>query len=267
MALANIKRTGQKRPHSLSQNFLIDQNIVQKMCSVAEVTSNDTIFEIGSGYGAITKTLLEQGAKVIAVEKDPSLAAHVKKWSCERLEVHTLDALSFPLETLQGPLKVISNLPFHITTPFLLKYGPCYPIFSTLTLIVQEEVAKKLVQNDGGEFDFLSLFLQAYGSLHYCFPVKSSSFFPKPSVESAVIQLKLHPFRFPFPAAPFFQFVQLAFGKKRKMLRSSLKDRYSTTALEAGANSIGLSLDRRPGRLALDEFANLFITLRKQKGN
>lgn len=248
---------------SLSQNFLIDPNIACKLCDLAEVQKGETVLEIGPGLGAITKKLLERGAKVIAIEKDSHLAALLKQWKCDNLQVHTEDALAFSLGNIQGPVKVISNLPYHTTTPFLLKYASSSPTLSSLTIFIQMEVAQKLLRKSNEEMGFLFLFLNAYSSISYGFPVSASCFFPRPTVKSAALTFKLHPFCFPFDPKPFFEFMQLAFGKKRKMLRSSLKEKYHRIDLNLAAKKIGLSLDRRPGTLSLEEFASLFQELNK----
>lgn len=253
---------------SLSQNFLIDSNIATKLCDAAQVEKGDTILEIGPGHGAITEKLLQRGATVIAIEKDNQLAAILKKRLGHQLQVITGDALTFPIDTLQGPIKVVSNLPFNITTPFLLKYVPSFPILSSLSIVIQKEVAQKLCQqNDKAEKGFLSLYLQAYSSIDYCFSVHPSCFFPKPSVESAALQLQLHPFSFPFDSKKFFEFMLLVFSQKRKMLRSSLKGKYQVTQFESATKNGSLFLERRPEALSLKEFAFLFQELRQYKSS
>ena len=118
---------------SLSQNFLVDRNIIEKL--IQHIEPGDRVLEIGPGAGAITELLRERGAEVYAVEKDERFVAAVGA-------IHG-DILDFDLDTLPSPLKVISNLPYQISSPILTRLVPLREKFERITVLVQEEVARR----------------------------------------------------------------------------------------------------------------------------
>ncbi|MES2273717.1 MAG: rRNA adenine dimethyltransferase family protein, partial [Chlamydiota bacterium] len=130
----------------MSQNFLIDQNIVHKILRIADVQPGDSVLEIGPGPGALTSALLEAGAHVFAVELDNLFADQLLRLQTadQRLHVFNADFLEFPLSCLPPSLKVVANLPYHITAPILEKIFNSAPLFSTLTIMVQKEVAERM---------------------------------------------------------------------------------------------------------------------------
>lgn len=258
----------------LSQNFLIDGNIVRKSMALANVSANDVILEIGPGPGALTEALLESGAFVIAVEKDPVLASALQRLtgSQGRLDIFCDDILTFPLvETLLSRLpedkkfKGLANLPYHLTTPILTRLVPLHFLFSSLTLMVQEEVARRLIALPGtSDYSSITLFLNFYATVSYGFPVSHHCFYPAPSVDSAVIHLRLHPPPLEtHQIESFFQLTRHAFGQRRKMLRTSLKALYPSQQVEAALSQIGQNPLARPELLSLDDFIRLYHLLMK----
>ncbi|MCK4934700.1 MAG: ribosomal RNA small subunit methyltransferase A, partial [Simkaniaceae bacterium] len=178
----------------LSQNFLIDGNIIKKIILAAAVKPNDLIVEIGPGPGVLTEALLQKGATVIAIEKDTLFANKLHRLAEDRskLTVYSQDILTFPLEeTLKNypdkQVKVISNLPYHLTSPIIEKLIPLYQIISTLTLMVQKEVGKRCTAEvNSKNYSSFPLFLQYYSTPKYLFSVSASCFLPKPKVDSAI---------------------------------------------------------------------------------
>ncbi|MGH2612339.1 MAG: ribosomal RNA small subunit methyltransferase A, partial [Rhabdochlamydiaceae bacterium] len=143
----------------LSQNFLIDGNIVRKIVKFAEVKKGDSILEIGPGPGALTEELLAQGASVIAVEKDRKFAAalHRLQTADQRLQIFENDVLKWnPTSHLNFKTKLIANLPYNITTPILTHFLPQRKFFQSLTVMVQREVGERVIAKPGSK---------AYGSL------------------------------------------------------------------------------------------------------
>jgi 16S rRNA (adenine1518-N6/adenine1519-N6)-dimethyltransferase len=246
--LASIGRQPNKR---LSQNFLIDGNIVRKIIRTAGVVSGEEVVEIGSGPGALTQELLDMGAHVIAVEKDPVLAHHLLRFQTpdNRLRVHCVDILDFPLPP---HIKVVANLPYHITTPILEKVLT-HP-FSSLTLMMQKEVAARLLASPGcKEFGSLTLFLQFHGTIVDHFSVGPNSFYPQPSVDSSVLRIDSHPTPLPDSSA-LFRIIRRAFQQRRKMLSSSLKEFDTSENIRAHLRSLGIREDARPEMLSLAEW-------------
>ena len=260
--LEEIGATPQKK---WSQNFLIDGNILRKIVQAAKLEPEDCVVEIGPGPGGLTETLLSSGARLIAIEKDPLFAAALK--NKPNVEVFEADILPFPLEeVVLGRLepgkkaKVIANLPYHITSPILKKLLPHETLFSSLTLMVQKEVALRITAKRGSpDYSHLSLFTHFFSNPSFCFTVSPSCFFPQPKVDSAVVRLELK--QPPLPQekwGAFFSLTRQAFQQRRKMVRASLKESYGQTCVLESLEECGLPSTTRPEELTLEEFLLFF---------
>ena len=247
---------------TLSQNFLIDGNILQKIILGSEVTEGDFCVEIGPGTGILTEALIKNGATILAIEKDSILASRLKQVACSNLEVIEQDFLTYPLkETLYDKLretqkaKVISNIPYHLTTPIIHTLLPLHSCISTVTLMVQKEVALRCLAMKGEDkYGALSLFVHFFSDPKYLFTVESTCFYPRPSVTSAVIQFSLHPPKTTIPASFFLQIARHVFQKRRKMLRVSLSDRFPAKTIVSILESIGFMKETRPEELSIQSF-------------
>jgi 16S rRNA (adenine1518-N6/adenine1519-N6)-dimethyltransferase len=266
--LAFLKEWDLHAKKGLSQNFLIDGNIIQKIVSTAQVQSQDFVVEIGPGPGALTSALLDTGAKVLAIELDPIFAKALNRLQTPdgRLTVIQEDILKFPLidflRSKGEKCKVVANLPYHITTPILTLLLPLFDLVSSLTLMVQKEFALRMVANKGTpEYSSFTVFLQFYGTIIKSFDVKPNSFYPRPKVHSSVVHCKLHPPLLENQEEKFFQLTRTAFGQRRKMLRSSLKDLYSSEKVEQALHHMGHPRTERPEQLSVDEFISLYEAL------
>jgi 16S rRNA (adenine1518-N6/adenine1519-N6)-dimethyltransferase len=259
-----LKEIGAEPRKSLSQNFLIDGNIIRKIVRAADVQPGDLVLEIGPGPGALTSELLDAGAAVCAIEKDPLFAKALLRLQTpdRRLTVHCGDALNLPFDRIPAK-KVVANLPYHITTPLLEKFFSSG--FSSLTVMVQKEFAQRLKAKAGTkEYSSLTLFAQFHASIHSSFPVSSSCFYPKPSVDSTVIRLDSHAPPLADPA-PFFQLVRRAFQQRRKMLSSSLQELHPADKIRAALLSQQTRIDARPEALSLDQWLRFFTEIDTQK--
>ncbi len=269
-----LTENGLMAKKSASQNFLIDGNIVRKIVSEANLTPDDLVIEIGPGPGALTEELLEAGVEVIAIEKDEELASLLKRFSKEdgKLSIFAEDFLKFPLEDLLKKklspgkkAKVVANLPYHITTPILEKLLPLHEYLSDLILMVQKEVAVRFVAPVGTkDYSSFTIFLQFFSHVSYCFTIEPSCFSPKPTIQSAVVHLTLTPP--PSIANPeaFFKMTRTAFGKRRKMMRASLKELFLPKTIEASLEKMGLNPQIRPEELSLAQFLELHKILFSQ---
>jgi 16S rRNA (adenine1518-N6/adenine1519-N6)-dimethyltransferase len=272
-----LNQIGAKAKKSLSQNFLIDGNILRKIAAAAAISADDLVLEIGPGPGALTQLLLEAKARVVAVEKDALFASELKRLdpSANSLEVFEDDILKFPIEQqLKQRLKpgekakVVANLPYHLTTPILALLLPLHDTISSLTIMVQDEVAKRFVAQPGtSEYSSFTVFLNFYAKPHYAFFVSRHCFHPQPKVDSAVVVLHLHPPALEGPADSFFRITRQAFEHRRKMLRSSLKEIYPPEVVMEALKSIGHDPQARPERLSLDDFLALYAFLSASSGN
>ncbi len=258
---------------SLSQNFLIDGNIIGKLLDA--IPSHEPILEIGPGPGSITEQLLKRGFKVHAVEKDPRLANHLTRLEgggaeeCAQkctgaLTFYNDDILTFDINLLPRPLHIVANIPFGITTPILTRFIPLASHISSLTLIVQHEYAERLIaQPRTKAYSSLTLFLTFYASCKYLFRIKPACFSPKPKVSAAAVQI--------IPRAPlstreglFFQLVRTAFSMRRKQLKSSLRTLYAPEKIISALESIGHKPTARPEELTSEEYVSLVDALAPQ---
>ena len=259
---AFLREQGIHAKKGLSQNFLIDGNIVQKIVNTAEISEGDLVLEIGPGPGALTQALLKRGAIVFAVEMDPNFASELNRLQTEdnKLEVYCDDILEFPLlEFLQRQtkkIKVVANLPYHITTPILTRFLPLHQHVESLTIMVQKEFADRMrAEKNTPEYSSFTLFLQFYATVLKNFTISPNCFYPKPKVHSSVVHCKLHtPLLEKDKTEAFFQMTRTAFGKRRKMLRSSLKDLYTPDDIEKVLTAIGHPPTARPEELGIEEF-------------
>lgn len=255
----------------LSQNFLIDGNIVRKILLSAEVTQGDLVLEIGPGPGSLTEELLAQGANVIAVEKDDVLANALQRLSKGPGELHVScgDIMEFPLDvTLKSFLKpgqkakVIGNLPYHLTTAIIEKFIGMHDLISSLTFMVQDEVARRFTALPYTKaYGSITLFLNFYSSVNYAFSVSNHCFFPIPKVNSAIVTFTLNPPQKVSDVDAFFQLTRTAFQQRRKMMRSSLKELYAPENIMNALRNINCSSLARPEELSLPQFINFFETL------
>lgn len=247
---------------SLSQNFLIDKNIANKIVDRANVQEDDVVCEIGPGKGILTQALLERGARVIAVEIDERLTPTLNalKARFPRLEIIWGDFLDLSEDL---GTKVVANLPYHITTPILAKLLLQHRKLSTLTLMVQREYAHRLrAKPNTPEYGSLTLFAQCYSSIERPFFVSRHCFSPKPSVDSAVVHLALKPP--PLEEAQmdsFHAFVRRGFSQRRKMLSNALSDPNAAAAL----SRLGLNPKARAEALSLEQFLSFYAALRPEK--
>jgi 16S rRNA (adenine1518-N6/adenine1519-N6)-dimethyltransferase len=263
--IAFLKEIGAAPKKSLSQNFLIDGNIVDKIVLLADVKKGDTVIEIGPGPGVLTEALLTAGAHVVAIEKDRKFAAALSRLQTEdmRLKVYEADALDFSYPQID--CKVVANLPYQITTPLLTKLLPLHQTVRTLTLMVQKELAIRMMAKPGSkDYSSLSLFIGFYSHPKKGFLVSPSCFYPKPKVDSAVIQLVLKTPPLVSSEKAFFTMVRKAFCHRRKLLCSSLKTMYPMAAIEKGLEKARKSRQARPEEMSLDDFLTLFHELEKQ---
>ena len=254
------------------QHFLIDRNILKKVIRTADLQKGDVILEVGPGLGEMTYVLARQVKKVIAVEIDSKLAGILRKKTSgsSNVEIIERDILKVnfnQLHTQEGQrLKVVANLPYQISTPLLFRFMESRKVFLTLTLMLQREVAERMVAPPGGKaYGPLSVFVQSVSDLSIRFFIKPSAFFPVPKVESAVIHMvwKESPM-VGFEETWFKEVVRGCFGYRRKRLVNALKHSNIPLPadLEQRVERIGIDPQRRPETLTIPEFARLAEAIR-----
>jgi len=245
---------------SLGQHFLLDLNITRKIARLSGVGAGDLVIEVGPGPGGLTRALLETGADVVAVEKDARFAPLLQELAGAadgRLRIELADALAVDEAALAGdrPAAVVSNLPYNVGTPLLVKWltGPFTP--TSLTLMFQKEVAQRIVAPPGASaYGRLAVLCQATARCEMVMDAPARAFTPPPKVDSAVVRLVPRGDR-PRPALldALQAVTQAAFGQRRKMLRSALK----SLGGEALCAQAGIDPARRAETLGIEEFLRL----------
>jgi 16S rRNA (adenine1518-N6/adenine1519-N6)-dimethyltransferase len=252
----------------LSQNFLVDGNILNKIVATAKVSPEDIVVEVGPGPGSLTEKLLETGATVLAIEKDNVLAKTLERLKSpqKRLEIFCSDILEFPLEKILSTFlskgqkaKLIANLPYHLTTPLISRLVSMYPFFSSLVVMIQEEVARRFTAEPGtSAYSSFTVFLHFFTYPHYAFSVSRQCFYPKPRVDSAVVILSLKEPPLVSNRDRFFEMTRTAFEQRRKMMRNSLRELYPPETVVQALLKINRDPQIRAEQLSLEEFLRVF---------
>ncbi|HBM58171.1 MAG TPA: 16S rRNA (adenine(1518)-N(6)/adenine(1519)-N(6))-dimethyltransferase RsmA [Citreicella sp.] len=260
-----IASHGLSAKKSLGQNFLLDLNLTARIARAAGDLSGMDVLEVGPGPGGLTRGLLAEGARrVLAVEKDsrclPALAEIAAAYP-GRLEVISGDALEVDaLAHLRPPIAICANLPYNVGTELLVRWltpRDWPPVWSTLTLMFQREVAERIVAQPGSKaYGRLALLVQWRCEARIVLSLPPEAFTPPPKVSSAVVHLKALPEpRYPADAAVLERLVAAAFNQRRKMLRAALKG--LAPDIEARLEAAGIAPTERAEQVSLEQFCRL----------
>ncbi|WGI23540.1 16S rRNA (adenine(1518)-N(6)/adenine(1519)-N(6))-dimethyltransferase RsmA [Amylibacter sp. IMCC11727] len=255
---------------ALGQNFLLDLNLTSKIARQAGDLANSDVLEVGPGPGGLTRALLHEGARqVVAIEQDerclPALA-EVSAYHGGKLKVLQGDALKIdPLEHLNTPIRIVSNLPYNVGTELLTRWlSPAEwpPFWQSLTLMFQKEVAQRIVARPRTKaYGRLSILAQWRCDAKIVMEIPPAAFTPPPKVTSAVVHLeRLETPRYPADAKLLSQVVAKAFGQRRKMLRASLKG--LAPDLEDRLLAAGIKPTQRAEEIDLEAFCKLSELIR-----
>ncbi|MFC1750439.1 16S rRNA (adenine(1518)-N(6)/adenine(1519)-N(6))-dimethyltransferase RsmA [Pseudomonadota bacterium] len=253
---------GHRARKRFGQNFLHDQNVIQRIVSSVNPQPGQRLVEIGPGLGAITELLLDASGQLDVVELDRDLVERLEKrfGGNERFRIHSGDALKFDFFSLMGEdgekLRVVGNLPYNISTPLLFHLMDQLDCIKDIHCMLQKEVVERMTAEPGSShYGRLSVMLQYHCQPLHLFNVGPGAFSPAPKVDSAVARLVPHKTR-PVTVsdeAIFAKTVSQAFSQRRKTLRNCLKNYLTTEEIE----SAEIDPTIRPERLTLDEFARL----------
>lgn len=257
---------------SLGQNFLVDQNIVRDIVKGAEVSKEDYVIEIGPGVGTLTKELLKEAASVTAIELDDKLLPILKEELKEYENFHLIhgDATKVQLDAvyLGKEIKLVANLPYYVTTPIITKILNDKVAFSSLTIMIQKEVAERMDAVPGTkDYGSLSVLVQYYCDTKIVRSVPPESFMPRPKVDSTVIRLtKLEkPRAHVEDEALFFKIVRMVFTMRRKTLSNNLKSLgYTREFIEEVLEAAGIDLKARGETLSVEKFAELSNVIKER---
>lgn len=252
---------------ALGQNFLIDPNLQRKIVSELEATPEDVVLEVGPGHGELSAHLLGRVHRLVLIEKDRELAEELRsRWgSTEGVEIVEADALEVDLARWHQPgrdLRVVSNVPYNITTPLIFAFLDIRPPPRRIVVTVQREVAERVVARPGSRtYGALSVGVQAIADARLAFGVGRRAFRPVPDVESAVLRIDPRPDRIESLDLPGLRRVTRGlFGRRRKQLQKILR-----TAPEfqgsgdplAVLKALGLSPSARPETLSAADIVAL----------
>ncbi len=262
------------------QNFLIDTHVLEKIISVAGITKNDCVLEIGPGIGTMTQYLAENAGHVVAVEIDRNLIPILKETLADYDNVTVIneDILRVDIKALAEeynggkPIKVVANLPYYITTPIIMGLFESGVPIDNITVMVQKEVADRMKEGPGSkDYGALSLAVQYYAEPEIVANVPPNCFIPRPNVGSAVIRLTRHkemPVEVKDPAL-MFKIIRASFNQRRKTLQNGLGNApelpYTKEQIAAAIAEMGLTPTIRGEALSLAQFAQLSDILGEMK--
>lgn len=254
---------------SLGQNFLIDGNIVKNIVEKSGITDEDIVLEIGPGFGTLTEELALNAKKVIAIEKDNRLmeVLDYTLQNYDNVKIINEDFLKIDLEKIfieeaEGQkLKVVANLPYYITTPILERIIENKKYFSTISVMVQEEVARRVVASPNNkDYGSLTLYLEYNCEKEILMKVPRTVFMPSPKVDSAILYLKLVHRDLDVDEDYLFKFIRSGFTKRRKNIMNSLSKGFvniSKEELKEILSSLELSGNLRAENLSLQDYINI----------
>jgi len=264
-AKSQLHRLGTRAKKGLGQHFLVDRSILEKIISAAELTTSDTVIEVGPGLGILTGELVKNAAKVIAIEVDSKLASSLQKRLSKfvNLTVINADVLQLDPKDLidrKRNYKVVANLPYYIAAPILRHFLEASLKPSLMVVMVQKEVGHSIIAQPG-DMSILGISVQLYGKPTIVDYVPAQSFYPEPKVDSAIVRIEVYP----RPAvdvadiAGFFDTVKAGFSAPRKQIRNSLAQglQLDSTEVVELLEQADISPQSRAETLSLEEWASL----------
>lgn len=254
---------------SLGQNFLVDKNFVEKIVDRADVKDTN-VLEIGPGIGTITYEMAKSARKVVAIEIDSALLPIIEE-NMEEFDNFKLiheDILKAKLEDIVEEefdgeaFKVVSNLPYYITTPIIEKLVTSKLPCTDMTIMVQKEVADRMLATEKDkEYSSLSVFIKYFSKAEKITNVPKSVFMPQPKIDSTVLKLKLRKYRDDVDDSKLFALVHAGFNKRRKTILNSLADAVDKEKLRLAFDKLGINEKLRAENLSLDDFIDLTKTI------
>lgn len=250
---------------ALGQNFLVDPNTARRIVRLAEIEPEDRVLEIGPGAGSLTVELARAGARVVALERDrhllPVLDEVLHDGGAENVEVVSGDAMTVDFaDLLDGDgWRAVSNLPYNIATPLVMRLLSHAPMVETLLVMVQREVGERFAARVGDRaYGAVSVKIAYYGTARVVGVVPPSVFSPRPKVDSALVRIVRHrepPVQVP-SVSTLFALVQSGFGQRRKMLRGALRGVLGDRASEL-LRGAGIDPAARAEQVSLEQWAQL----------
>lgn len=254
---------------SLGQNFLIDGNIVRKIVQGANITKDDYVLEVGPGIGTLTEELALSAKKVVAVELDKKLLPvldetlhaydNVEIIHGDILKIHVKELIDNKLDG--GPIKVVANLPYYVTTPIIGMLLEDNLNIDSITVMIQKEVADRMLASPGNKiYGSLSIFVNFYSNPEILLKAPKTVFMPQPKIDSTVIKLNIKKDLPDVDKEKLFLIVKAAFSKRRKTLLNALSSYGFDLEKETIKNlleEIKINPETRAENLSLEDFINI----------
>ena len=248
-----------KHKKNLGQHFLKDKNIVAKIVKSAEIKEGDHIWEIGPGKGILTREILKYTKNLTCFEIDKDLYDYLETKFDIRLVKSDILKVDWN-KYLTKNTKIVSNLPYQITSPFLFKLVNYKANFDKIVIMIQKDVAERLkAKPNTKKYGLLSIKIGYYFDIKYEFTVKPHLFYPPPKVDSAVISLIPKKEKFPTEDyKTFWNIVDLLFRNRRKMIRNNLKALFDEEKLSFLEQTTEIKLTQRAENLTIDDFYKIY---------
>ena len=256
---------------SLGQNFLIDKNFVDKIVESADI-ENQNVLEIGPGIGTITYEMAKTAKKVVAIEIDqslmPILDQNLEEFDNAKVineDILKVDLKNLVEEEFNGEsFKVVSNLPYYITTPIIEKLITTGLPCNDMTIMVQKEVAERMVAGEKDkEYSSLSVFIKFYTDAKVIVNLPKSVFMPQPKIDSTILNLKLRIYDNNVNEDTLFKLVRAGFNKRRKTILNSMSDVVSKDNLREAFMNLDVKENLRAENLSIDDYIRLANELDK----
>jgi len=248
-ALYLLEKHGLSPNKSLGQNFLLDENVLDKIVEAADIGADDNVIEVGPGLGVLTRKLAERAKHVTAIELDRGLVALLEREN-EQLEnvnfVHQ-DALKYDPPAIA--YKLVANIPYYITSPLISHFLMCENRPTKMVLLMQKEVAEKICAEEG-KLNVLALHVQIFGKPRIVSSVSPGAFYPEPKVDSSVLEIDVFSKPIVKDYMELYKIIHRAFSQKRKKLTNTLPEmKDKLIELELGS--------LRPERLTIKDWVKL----------
>ncbi len=265
-----IEKYGFRLTKSLGQNFLVDQNVLDKIVDAAEISDEDVVFEIGTGVGTLTYELASRAKKVVAIEIDknliPILAETLEDFN--NVTIVNQDVLKTDIKSLveehspDRPIKVVANLPYYITTAIIMKFLESGASIDSFVIMIQKEVADRITAKPSTkDYGSLTVAIQYYATSETVAKVPKGAFVPPPNVDSSVIKLNIKKEKDieVTDEKLFFKVVRGSFSKRRKTILNALStyEDFDKNIVTKGLVTAEIDPQRRGETLTINEFATL----------
>ncbi len=266
----------ERRRPPLGQVFLTDSRVEQRILNALRLDPEEVVLEIGAGPGNMTARIAACVSQVIAVEVDPKLASALRQRFADNSRVVILEAdiLQVAVDRLarqagKESIQVFGNLPYYITSPCLMHLFRFHTSISTIVVMVQLEVARRIAAEPGSaDYGLLSVTCQYYSRPELLFRIPPEAFRPRPQVHSALVRMKVAPQRKALGIGDeptFWKWMRAAFAQKRKTLINNWKSLCNAERLRAALEQMGVSANVRAEALSLEQLASLYRVLSQDR--